>query len=345
MDIPRTPDEITPEWLRAAIDNSFPNATFSSLKHERIGEDFGFVSRIYRCRWQDGDEPRSVVVKLWEPDGGAGVGEARFYQSFPDVGVRIPACYFNEFDEENNAAVLVLEDIQNAVQGDVLRLVDSAQAEGIANSLAAMHAKWMGSPKFEKYNWMVDVSHWRPEEGWFESRRALFRERFPDRLSSLASETLDHIEAAPWIANSRLQAAPRTLSHGDFHLDNILFESSGQPVFLDWTRPAIGRVAQNLAELLFKMIPLKLFDTTLNAYRGEFNRVSTRPTTMRALESQLSGAFLRQFSASTCGMARWQPTLPRAIKIIDENLRKTNEVVEFWQTRHPKLFSFLSRSN
>ena len=37
-------------------------------------------------------------------------------------------------------------------------------------------------------------------------------------------------------------------------------------------------------------------------------------------------------------------TLPRAIKIIDENLRKTNEVVEFWQARDPDLFSFLSRS-
>jgi hypothetical protein len=341
MDFPRTVDEITPEWLRAAIGESFPDATFSSLRHESIGEDFGFASRIYRCRWQDDDGPHSVVVKLWEPDGGAGVGEVRFYQSFPDVGARIPACYFSEFDEENNAAVLVLEDIQNAVQGDVLRLLDSAQAESIANGLAAMHAMWLGSPKFEKYNWMVDVSHWRPEEGWFDSRRTLFRERFPDQLSGLASEILDQIEAAPWISNYRIQAAPRTLSHGDFHLDNILFESSGQPVFLDWSRPAIGQAAQNLAELLFKMIPLKQFDTTFNTYLAEFNRVIGYKTTTRALESQLGGALLRQFSASTCGITRWQPTLPRAIKTIDEDLRKTNEVVEFWQARDPDLFSFL----
>ena len=146
MDIPRTVDEITPEWLAKVLAESFPNATFSSLQHKRIGEDFVFASRIYRYRWQNGDGPHSVVVKLWEPDGGAGVAEARFYQSFSDVGIRIPACYFGEFDEEANAAVLILEDIQNAVQGDVLRLVDSAQAEGIVRGLATMHAKWMESP-------------------------------------------------------------------------------------------------------------------------------------------------------------------------------------------------------
>jgi phage tail protein X len=55
----------------------------------------------------------------------------------------------------------------------------------------------------------------------------------------------------------------------------------------------------------------------------------------------LGGALLRQFSDSTCGIARWQPKFPRAIKIIDENLQKTNEVVEFWQARDPDLFSFL----
>jgi len=60
---------------------------------------------------------------------------------------------------------------------------------------------------------------------------------------------------------------------------------------------------------------------------------------MRSLLS--GGALLRQFSASTCGIARWQPKLPRAIKTIDENLRITNEVGEFWQARDPDLFSFL----
>lgn len=344
MDIPRTPDEITPEWLTRALADSSPKVKISSLRNERIGEDFGFASRIYRCRWEDDDGPQSVVVKLWDPDAGAGTGEVRFYQTFSDIGARIPACYFSEFDEENNAAVLVLEDIQNAVQGDVLRLVDSSQAEGIANGLATMHAMWRGSPEFEKINWMVDVSHWRPEEGWFDSRRTLFRERFPDRLSDLANEILDQIEATPWIANRRLQAAPRTLSHGDFHLDNILFESSGQPVFMDWSRPVIGRAAQNLAELLFRMIPLEQYDTTLITYLSAFNRAIGFHTTMRSLQNQLGGALLRQFSASTCGIARWQPTSPRAIKIIDEKLQKTNEVLEFWQTRDPNLFSFLNSS-
>jgi len=126
MDFPRTVDEINPEWLRTVLVESFPDATFSLLRHERIGEDFGFASRIYRCRWQDGDGPHSIVVKLWEPDGGAGVGEVRFYQSCSEIGIHIPICYFSEFDEQNDAAVLVLEGIQNAVQGDEFRPANSA---------------------------------------------------------------------------------------------------------------------------------------------------------------------------------------------------------------------------
>lgn len=344
MDIPRTPDEINSEWLTVALAGSFPNAVISSLRLERIGEDFGFASRIYRCHWQGDDGPQSVVVKLWDPDGGAGIGEIRFYQSFSDIGVRIPSCYFSGVDEENDAAVLVLEDIQNAVQGDDLQPVDSAKAQGIARSLAMMNAKWMESPELEKHNWIANVSNWQPEEGWFESRRALFLERFEDRLSSLARKILDQIEATPEIANSRSAKAPLTLSHGDFHRDNILFDRADQPVFLDWSRPVIGLAVQNLAELLFKMIPLRQFDTILEIYLEAFNRVANKPTSKTELESQLGGALLRQFSASTCGTARWQPTLPRAIKLIDENLQKTNEVVEFWQARDPDLFSFLGRS-
>jgi len=146
-----------------------------------------------------------------------------------------------------------------------------------------MHAKWLESPELEKYGWIANVSNWEPEDGWFDSRRALFRERFEDRLKPFSTTLLDQIEATPGIANSRLATAPLTLPHGDFHLDNILFESEDQPVLLDWSRPVIGLAAQNLAELLFKMIPLKRFDAIFEIYLEAFNRVAAKPTNKQEL--------------------------------------------------------------
>jgi len=77
--VPASEAEVTKEWLQAALASSFPNATFEPLASERIGEAYGFASRIYRYKWQDNGTPQSVVMKLWNTDSKAGLGEIRFY--------------------------------------------------------------------------------------------------------------------------------------------------------------------------------------------------------------------------------------------------------------------------
>ena len=77
--VPASEAEVTKEWLQAALASSFPNATFEPLASERIGEAYGFASRIFRYKWQDNGTPQSVVMKLWNTDSKAGLGEIRFY--------------------------------------------------------------------------------------------------------------------------------------------------------------------------------------------------------------------------------------------------------------------------
>lgn len=129
-------------------------------------------------------------------------------------------------------AVLVLEDLKDAIQGDVLERLDLQRAEGVARNLARLHATWLEHPKLE-LSWISDVSTWTRESNWFHSRRILFLERFPNHLDGVARVLLDKIELAPAVANERLKDAPLTLLHGDFRLDNIIFEQQAEPVFLD----------------------------------------------------------------------------------------------------------------
>lgn len=339
VSIPASAKEITPEWLREALGLLLPEATFDSLNNERIGEDFGFASRIYRFHWLDDGESKSVVIKLWEAASKVETKEIEFYQRLGNIDVRIPTCYYAGFDEQAGVAVLVLEDIKGATQGDVLQSVDIDQARGIATNLARMQAMRVDQLGLDRYEWLTDVSNWSPDSGWIVSRRTMFRDRFEGRLGRVASDLLDRMDSAPAVANFRLADAPKTLSHGDFHLDNIMFETPSQPVFLDWSRPTLGPPAINLADLLFGMIQLELFDPTIDTYLDSYNQIAMLPLDEKNLERQLGGAFLRRFAATTCGLARWHPVLPRVIKTIDRDLQRTSDSADFWIRRDPDLFS------
>ena len=92
-----------------------------------------------------------------------------------------------------------------------------------------------------------------------------------------------------------------------------------------------------------KRIQTKLDDADqiLTIYIDEFNRRSSTSIDREETEYRLGAALLRHFAISTCGIARWQPTLPRAIKIIDDNLIQVNKAIAYWHARSPDLFSFL----
>jgi hypothetical protein len=145
--VPASETEVTREWLQAVLASTFPDATFASLKSKRIGEAYGFASRILRCQWQDNQKVQSVVVKLWDTNNKAGVREVRFYQTFKDVGTRIPKCFHSAVSEKTKKAVLVLEDLKDAIQGDVLEPLALERARGVAHSLAKLHATWLEHPK------------------------------------------------------------------------------------------------------------------------------------------------------------------------------------------------------
>jgi thiamine kinase-like enzyme len=341
LPVPSSETDITPTWLRTALASASPATTFASLEAQRIGEAYGFASRIVRYRWQDHGVPQSVVVKPWDTNSDAGIGEALFYQTFRDVGARVPRCFHSGVDAATQQAVLVLEDVPNAIQGDALEQLDRERAQAVARNVARLHATWLDHPMLAKLSWLSDVSVWERDAAWFDSRRTLFLQRFGDHLHSVARTLLDRLEHAPRVANARLASAPLTLVHGDFHLDNIIFAKQTEPVLLDWSRPLKGPAALNVAHLLFVMGALHHFDAVLASYLDEFNRVVAQPLHQEVFEQQLGGALLREFAASTCGIARWQPTLPRAIAILDAGIKQMNTTIAFWHKRDPELFAFL----
>ncbi len=319
--VPTGVDELTADWLCEALGVS--SVTWLAPP-EQIGQDYGFASQIFRIRLSG----RSLVAKLWNVEQ-VGQDEVLFYQTFSNLNCRIPTCYFAATDQKQRRAVLLLEDVSGGVQGNVLKPLSKDQAIGVAASLAHLHAQWTNSPTLAETTWLKNISSWEPAPGWIESRRKRFLSRFPTSLNLNSAKMIEQLEQLVDITNIRVKSQPSTLLHGDFHLDNLLFDAENAPVILDWARPVLGPPVLNLAVLLFEMAPLQYFDLLLASYSEQYNQLAEHPLNKDDLQHALGGALIRRFSQLTCGIALWEPTKPRGGQIIEHGIKQANNMIDF----------------
>lgn len=144
--------------------------------------------------------------------------------------------------------VLVLEDITDA------RAPTQAQGGSLADTraalrvLAAFHAhNWMRTEVVERHPrvWPVDRAC-RVYQANYVRNLANFQQRYRDRVSPEMFRRLDDIQERAATLNQSLAAAPWTLLHGDFRLDNLLFRDDDITV-LDLQSLGYGRPAVDVA--------------------------------------------------------------------------------------------------
>lgn len=299
--VPSSAEELTTEWLGAVLGKAV-----SQAQTGRIGEGYGLQSTIYRCRLSGDGVPRSVVVKLWASEREADLREVLFYAELARrLGLRLPRCYHGAIDGAR--AVLVLEDLEHARQGDCLEQLDRRGATVLARQLAAMHATWWERPELTAAQWLPPMSV-RTHE-WLVTRRAKCLETFGDRLPWWVSQWLERVEEINARALELLSGAPQTLLHADLHLDNVLFEGDAEhPVIIDWARVARGPAAVDLVELIFSIAPE--WEPALNIYMEELRQRRVE-VDEPALHRQISGALLRRFISATCGITHFEPKSER----------------------------------
>ena len=126
MGVPADTDEITQEWLTAALHQAgaLDQARVTSIQSAPIGQ-LGFTGQIRRLRISyDKPEPcapRSLVAKFsaTHPEVRAVVHSMGFYEReigfyrelAADCPVRTPRCYFGEVQMDSGASLLLLEDL------------------------------------------------------------------------------------------------------------------------------------------------------------------------------------------------------------------------------------------
>jgi hypothetical protein len=134
--------------------------------------------------------------------------------------------------------VLLLEDMESARVGDQVSGLPPSECARVLRALARTQAALWESPLIEGHFWIS-----RPDIGarlaqqQFHASRPAFDERFGSRLPQWCVGTLDWIgENGVELLRALHGEAPPTLIHGDFRLDNLLFDAQGAdaPIALDW---------------------------------------------------------------------------------------------------------------
>ena len=259
----RHASDVTPEWLTDVLRRAgalTQGAAVRSVEMAPIGTgQMADTTRFTLTLDQPAAGPAHVVGKFASADDqsrGTGLAlrayeiEVRFYREVAArIGARVPAVYLAEVEPDTGWFTLLMEDIAGAAQGDQIAACTPDIAAAVLDEMAGLHAPCWEAPELERLEWLNRAT---PEADGFlvalvPSLLPGFLERYADTLTAEHQEVCRlFVEHLP--AYLRLRGGPRTASHGDFRLDNLLFQPDDpRPVVVDWQTAAWGGASVDVA--------------------------------------------------------------------------------------------------
>ncbi|MGU3499249.1 phosphotransferase family protein [Mycobacterium sp. C31M] len=253
--IPRTPDDVTADWLTGVL-----GAEVAAVTTVPIGT--GQTGATYRLTVDYGaatDLPRSFAIKLPSQDDTVrdrvAIGyrsEHAFYSQVADlVRVPIPRSYHCEIGGDGAEFVLLLADMAPAEQGDQIAGCSATEASLAVRALAGLHAPSWCSAKLTAF---PGIAMPRPDAAMASGMGDVAKMatettlgRLGDRMSADDRATLVAAMAlvTPWLMTEPDRFA---LLHGDYRLDNMLFDPDRTDVtVVDWQTLGVGLPTRDLA--------------------------------------------------------------------------------------------------
>jgi len=210
----------------------------------------------------DGAGPESLVAKFASGDQRSHAtgrvlrayeAEVRFYGEVAErVTARVPELILAAFDPHEAWFTLLLEDICDASPGDQIIGCDADEAAAALVGMAGLHAPCWAAPDLESLEWL-NRSTPRSDAVTAELVAGVlpgFLERYGNRLKAEHVALIETFitNLGRWLSS---RTGPRTLVHGDYRLDNLLFpRSGGSPVVVDFQTVVWGPAAYDLAYFL-----------------------------------------------------------------------------------------------
>ena len=147
-------------------------------------------------------------------------------------------------------AVLLLEDLGDARLGDQVKGCGAEDAARALRAIVPMHAQHWGNAALADHWWIFPLTPTpRTFQHLYERALPTLRERYPGLR--IADRQADWLRTNGRALLDTVEAAPHTLVHGDFRLDNLFFRDAHDEVVLfDWQAVLRGAAAFDVAYFL-----------------------------------------------------------------------------------------------
>ncbi|MCB2087085.1 MAG: phosphotransferase [Sphingomonadaceae bacterium] len=247
-DFPSHPDAVTTAWLGDVLGRAVSHVEWQAIGTGQVGDSVRFALEYageagpatLAAKFPAADETSRNTAAMF----GLYRKEVEFYrQVAAKLSVRVPQVHFAEVDASGGDFILLFEDLGPARGGNQIAGCTLADAEAGIRQAAAIHAPSMGNRT------MLDAGWLQPPPGlgervsaMYEQAQAIFRERYADTLEPELMRVCEELAEARelWFLRDE---PPQRLIHGDFRLDNMLFDIKGgaeEIAVLDWQTVALG---------------------------------------------------------------------------------------------------------
>ena len=262
LPIADTPEALTPAWLTEALHRTgHLSGDVTSVEVHPVGTGQMSDSFRVKARYSGGRGPASMIAKLPAADETSRAtavalhnyeNEVRFYRELaPALPVHTPTVYYADVEIGTPRFVLLLEDMAPARAGDQLWGCSPGDARRAVAELVGLHAPRWGDPTLVSLDWLY---------GDLDARRSFlaaalpsfwdgFRVRYGDVIGPDVREAgealFGHLDA--YLDRDR---GPVTVVHGDYRLDNLLFdpvEPRAPVTVVDWQTCTVGSGLQDVA--------------------------------------------------------------------------------------------------
>lgn len=270
----KSADELSVEWLQAALKGQLGGATISDFAFTPIGVGEGFMGQLARVTLTYAgaapDAPNTLIAKFaagredtreMARDQSLYRREIGFYRDIGQaVGVRVPHCFYSDFDESSQRFVMLLEDMAPGEPSDQVVGTSKETSRRVIEEFAKLHAKWWNNDQLDQYQW----GKWIINETPMDEALVLLQNSIKQVEATGSFDRYPEMKRLMYLLPPlfRLDPAPPypfSLTHGDLRSDNIIqpSDAGGEFCVLDWQLSGKGDPVNDIARWMAQSISIE----------------------------------------------------------------------------------------
>ncbi|OBK16162.1 phosphotransferase [Mycobacterium asiaticum] len=258
LSVPKTWDDLTPEWMTAALAAKHPGCQVDTV--EVTGRDDGTNRRArLSVTYSAGTGPATLFAKAADPAHKEMIRltsgmfhEPRLFTCGVELPLEHPLVYAALIDEDAYDFVLLMEDLtaRGADPRDATRPMSVEQVATGVRGLARLHGRYWGERALQHpaLHWLEPFLPW---DGMQYAPLHQAQQSLGDAPPEVLALTIDQLIETIWKPYIRtLTTSPPTLLHGDPHIGNTYLLPNDEVGFLDWQVARSGNWSLDLGYFL-----------------------------------------------------------------------------------------------